>query len=96
MNATQPPLFPELSTGTTATALIPKGLSPFGSGTCSGTQVEQRNANSSVPHAQVEQEHNRNKKTRYKTKGYTTCSGVPVAITNPERSLFWETELETP
>jgi hypothetical protein len=96
MIATQLPLFPEISTGTSATALIPKGLSPFGSGTCSGTQVEQRNAHCSVPPLQVEQEHKRNRKTRYKTTAYATCSGVPVAITNPERSLFWETELETP
>ena len=96
MNQIQLPLFPEISTGTTATPLIPMGLLPLGYGTCSGTQVEQANALASVPHAQVEQEHKRNKKIRYKTTGYATCSGVPVAIPNPVRSLFWETEAEEP
>jgi hypothetical protein len=96
MISTQLPLFPELSTGTTATALIQKGLLPDVSGTCSGTQAEQVDAEIAVPPSQVEQEHKRNKKTRYKTMGYATCSGVPVANANPARSLFWETELETP
>ncbi len=78
MISIQLPLFPELATGTTATGLIHNGFLPGESGTCSGTQVEQRNAATPVPHSKVEQEHKRNRNKRYKTTGYGICSGVPV------------------
>jgi hypothetical protein len=90
MNATQLSLFPELPTGTTATALIHKGLPPIANRTSSGTQAEQSMTGFAVPDAKVEQKHKRNRKTPSKTTGYTTCSGVPVQAPVSGSLFDWE------
>jgi len=73
----QLPLFPELSNGTTATALIQKGFSPPSLGTRSGTPSEQKQHTAAVPDAQLEQEQRWNIKTPEKSTHCVNCSGVP-------------------
>jgi hypothetical protein len=66
-------------TGTSATALLHKGLRPITAGTCSALQLEQSVFDNLAPERKVEQELKWNG-TNPCCKGVSAvCSGVPVA-----------------